>query len=48
MFFEVITFLFFVFHVKLLQLNRQFTLKMGSNIQMVLSVAIIDEYQDCT
>jgi len=45
MLFEVIIFLFFVFH-KLLALNRQFTLKMGSNIKTVLSVAIIDEHQD--
>lgn len=47
MLFEVIVFIFFVFH-KLLELNRQFTLKMDSNIKMVLSVAVIDEYQDCT
>jgi hypothetical protein len=47
MIFEVIIFIFLVFH-KLFELNRQFTLKMGSNIKMVLSVAIIDEYQDFT
>lgn len=47
MLFEVIIFLLFVF-CKLLALNRQFTLKMGSNIKMVLSVAIIDVHQDCT
>lgn len=47
MLFEVIVFLFFVFHT-LLALNRQFTLKMGSNMKMVLSAAITDEHQDCT
>jgi hypothetical protein len=47
MIFEVIIFTFLVFH-KLLELNRQFTLKMGSNTKMVLSVAVIDEYQDFT
>jgi len=47
MIFEVIIFIFLVFQ-KLLELKRQFTLKVGSNIKMVLSVAIIDEYQDFT
>jgi len=41
--FEVIIFIFLVFQ-KLLELKRQFTLKVGSNIKTVLSVAIIDEY----
>jgi hypothetical protein len=47
MLFDIITFIFLVF-LKLMESKRQFTSEMGSNIKMVLLVAIIDENQDCT